>query len=259
VEDLSLIDELMANAWPPAVVEHRGGWRYRWTHGVTRRANSALVRADKTMEGHVDRAEAFYRARAAPTLIQVSTASAPAGLAPLLERRGYLPEARTLVLHAPTGDVLRHQGSSVDRTPLEVALAATADDGWFDAYWAVESTRGRGHGDAVVCRNVLLATPLSTCFVSVHSENAVVGVGQLVVEQGWGGVQCMATQPSHRRRGIAAAALRALAREAHHMGAQHLYLGVVAANVGARHLYEAAGFQRSHEYRYYREGAGSYR
>ena len=30
---VALLDELMANAWPAAVVEVRGGWRYRWTDG----------------------------------------------------------------------------------------------------------------------------------------------------------------------------------------------------------------------------------
>lgn len=93
-----LIDELMANAWRPMVVETYGGWRYRWADGVTRRANSALaLNSDSSVSDLVDRAEAFYAERGAPAMIQVSTASAPQGLVAHLHARGYRSTARTLV------------------------------------------------------------------------------------------------------------------------------------------------------------------
>jgi hypothetical protein len=75
VQGVPLLDELMANAWPPAVVETHGGWRYRWADGVTRRANSALaLETNERVEELVARAKRFYGERRAPVLIQVSSA-----------------------------------------------------------------------------------------------------------------------------------------------------------------------------------------
>lgn len=34
------LETLAANAWPAAEVQRLGGWRLRFHHGVTRRANS---------------------------------------------------------------------------------------------------------------------------------------------------------------------------------------------------------------------------
>ena len=116
----------MANAWRPKVVETYGGWRYRWADGVTRRANSALaVRADASMGELVDRAKAFYRQRGAPTLIQVSTMSAPQSLIAYLHAHGYRSTARTLVESAATQDVI--EGT---RPTLEIEITQTPTEEW---------------------------------------------------------------------------------------------------------------------------------
>jgi hypothetical protein len=142
-----LLDELMANAWRPRVVENHGGWRYRWADGVTRRANSALaLGVDRSVGDLVERAEAFYGERGAPTRIQVSTASAPRDLVPYLQARGYQPTARTLVMMARARDVVDRTGSTI-----ELAITESPTDDWFRTYWSVEATRGRTDGDAAVC------------------------------------------------------------------------------------------------------------
>ena len=247
-----VLDELMANAWRPMVVETYGGWRYRWAGGMTRRANSALaVGTDASLPELVDRAEAFYAARAAPTLIQVSTASAPQGLVAYLHARGYRSTARTLVAASAPRDVLDRTTPSV---PTEVTEAPTDD--WFRTYWSVESARGRNRTDMAVCRDFLLRPRLPAAFVAARSGSEVVGVGQIVFERGWGGVQCMATDAAERRQGVARAVLNALAQEALSRGATRLYLAVAASNGGASALYESAGFRPTHEYTYLSDQAG---
>ncbi len=68
-----LLDELMANAWCPMVGHSRGGWRYRWAAGVTRRANSALaLGTDGSLDDLVASAEVFYGKRGVPATIQVT-------------------------------------------------------------------------------------------------------------------------------------------------------------------------------------------
>lgn len=154
--------------------------------------------------------------------------------------------ARTLVLTAATWDVIDGTSPGVD-----VGLTDAPTKGWFDVYWSVESTRGRSLGDVAVCREFLLNPGLPAAFAAVHQGDEVVGVGQIVFERGWGGVQCMATSVAHRGRGAASAVLYALATEAHRRGVTQLYLAVMADNGGAEALYKRAGFAPAHEYSYF--------
>lgn len=243
-----LLDELMANAWRPAVVESYGGWRYRWADGVTRRANSALAMgANGSVAELVARAEAFYGKRRVRTLIQVTTASAPPGLATFLQERGYRATARTLVEQAATRDVVER----TRRSEYKIEITAAPTDEWFDTYWSNDAIHGRNDTDKAVCRTVLLAPGLPTAFAAARCGAEVLGVGQLVIERGWGGVQCMVTDPSHRRRGVAGAVLHGLAEEGLRCGVEHMYLGVMADNHAAASLYARAGFAVAHEYSYY--------
>lgn len=247
MQGVPLIDELMANAWRPREVETRSGWRYRWTDGVTRRANSALAfGTDGDTPGLVDLAEAFYRDRGAPTLIQVSAVSAPIDLVACLQARKYRPSARTLVKKAPAQDV-------VDRTRAltEIEIADVPSDEWFDAYWSVEGARSQRETDAAVCRDVLLDPGLTTLFATARRGSEVLGVGQVVTERGWAGVQCMATGPAHRRRGVAGSVLNGLALAALDRGVERMYLAVVSGNDAAAGLYRDAGFKTTHEYCYF--------
>lgn len=243
-----LLDELMANAWRPMVSETRGGWRYRWTAGVTRRANSALaLGTDGNFDDLVARAEVFYRARGVPATIQLTTASALPHAAAYLRARGYRSTARTLVQVADTPDV-------IDRTrpaAYEIEFTGAPTDEWFHTYWSAEAGCGRRDADRAVYQEVLLVSGLPTAFVAARVGSQTVGVAQLVTEQGWAGVQCMATDPNHRRRGVANALLSALAQEAHRQGARRMYLAAMADNHAATGLYATAGFKTAHEYSYF--------
>lgn len=236
----------MANAWPPLEESRRGAWRYRWTSGVTRRANSALAIGE---EAHVDElvalGEAFYAERDAPAMFLVSSASAPHGLSAHLAGRGYRAEARTLVMTATTAAVMG--GTRVGSWDLTVADCA--DDDWFETYWSVESTRGRTSEDALVCRHVMLRPARAQLFVSARAGGSVAGTGQTVFEAGWGGVQCMATLPMYRGRGAASAILASLASGAAQAAVERLYLAVQADNRAVA-LYERAGFSAVHTYEY---------
>ena len=245
----ALLDELMANAWPPALDERHDGWRFRWADGVTRRANSVLAvgGGDRLVE-LVGLAEGFYRSRGAAVLFQVSIASAAPSLGDHLTERGYRSAARTLVAQAATRDVV---GRTERATNWSIEVTDHPTDAWFDAYWAVESTRGRSPGDAAICRDVLLAPRHPTVFVAVREGSDVIAVGQIVTEEGWAGMQCMATHPGHRRRGAASAVLHQLALEALDREVEQMYLAVMADNQAALALYHRANFNVTHDYSYF--------
>jgi N-acetylglutamate synthase len=242
------LDQLIANAWPPAVESRHGTWRYRWSFGVTRRANSALaIGADDKVPELVAEGEEFYRRHGALARFLVSTASAPSSLPPYLLEHHYDADSLTFVAHATTAEVIQNTSDN----GWGALAAGRPTDAWFDCYWAVESTRGRGADDAAVCRQFLLSPPLPCVYVALTEHDQVMAVGQIVVEGGSAGLQCMATVPAHRQRGAATAVLHRLALEASAIGAQRMYLAVMAVNTTARRLYERSGFDVAHEYSYF--------
>jgi N-acetylglutamate synthase len=242
------LDELMANAWPPAEESRHGSWRFRWTHGVTRRGNSVLaIGADKSVPELVAESEEFYRRRGSLPQFLVSAVSAPSSLPGYLLDQDYAADARTLVEYAGTEEVIM----STSDNGWAAQVTAQSTDGWFDCYWAVESMRDRGVDDARVCRQFLLSPPFPCVHVALSANDQIVAVGQIVVEGEWAGVQCMATVPFCRQRGGASAVLHRLALEASSMDAPRMYLAVMAGNTTAGRLYERSGFHISHEYSYF--------
>lgn len=98
---------------------------------------------------------------------------------------------------------------------------------------------------------MLLAPAHPTVFATATVGARPVATGQLVIDDGWGGIQCMTTLPAHRRSGAATAVLHALAGAAAHAQVEHLYHAVLVENDAARRLYEGVGFTANHEYSYW--------
>jgi len=248
VESIASLDELAAGAWPPGELIVAGGWRFRWTSGVTRRANSALpVGNEARMEELVAFGEEFYRSRGAPAKFLVSAASAPSELADYLRRRGYRPHDRTLVMTVDTAQLLAR--TAPGRWSIEIASEATPR--WFESYWQADSPRALDSEEARIHRQTLLVPESPSSFVLLEEEHSGVAVGQIVFANGWGGLQCIATLESHRRRGAAGAVLHQLAVLAADAEVSALYLVVLADNLPAMHLYIPLGFEVAHEYTYF--------
>lgn len=242
----AVADELLADAWPAQIVERVGRWRFRWTAGVTRRANSVLAVGNGELDDLIDRADDFYSSRGAPTRFQVSTAAAPTALTGVLAARGYESTARTLVAAAAAADVCT--ATAAGDFPA-ADMSASPSDEWLAVYSSVEA-RDASPAALTTIRHVLLAPRLETAFASVVGDG-VVSVGQLVIDRTNACVQCMTTRPDARCAGAATAVLHHLARHAAANGVTTLWLAVMADNVPARRLYTRASFTTSHEYCYY--------
>ena len=250
----AVLDELAANAMPAATVWHLDGWVLRHSPDVPmRRANSVLtLRAGTTLDldERLAVAEHLYRSTGRPTRLQVGPSAAPDGLDDALAARGYAVEAPVDVCTAPTATVLAEcaapDGSGEVPAASIVERHPFPDERWIAA-WRDCDTSDRPvelYGDAY--RALLSQVGPDVLAVSIPG----VGVALGVRERGWVGVFSMKTHPAHRRRGVAQALLRDLARWGEDGAADQMYLQVETANAAARGLYERAGFTRHHGYWY---------
>lgn len=231
-------DELEAVAyefWRPPEVEELDGWRLRFAHGITGRANSVWPNGDGTLplDDKIDRAETWYRERRLATLFQLTDAARPAGLEEALVARGY--EARG----APVSVEIASLEDVLARTSGDADVSTVFDDSWLEL-WA--GSRGFANLDAA--RELITAG--EAAFASIGSA----AVGRGVVTGSWLGITSMVTVPGARRRGYARSIVHALAQWASDHGCRHAMLQVESTNTPARRLYAAAGFVPHHEYHY---------
>ena len=238
----SRTEELEAIAyefWRAPEVEELDGWRLRFAHGLTGRANSVWPNGDGVLplDEKIERAEAWYRERGLPVLFQLTEAARPAGLEQALAARGYeLRGAPVSVEIARLDDVLA-------RASGDAEVSEDFDDGWLDL-WA----GSRGFANRAAARALLLRG--DAAFARVGG----VAVGRGVAARGWLGITSMVTRPEARRQGHGRAMVHALARWARKRGCTDAMLQVESTNEPARALYAAAGFVPHHEYRYRKLG-----
>jgi GNAT superfamily N-acetyltransferase len=234
----SRTDELEAvgyELWLATEVEQLDGWRLRFAHGLTGRANSVWPNGDGRLplEERIDRAERWYRARGARVLFQLTGAARPPGLDGTLAGRGY--EWRGPPVSVQTAELATVHA----RTRGEAEVSAALDEAWL-ALWA----ESRGFDRLDVARALLTAG--DAAFARVGD----VAVGRGVVVGDWLGITSMITVPEARRRGHGRAILHALARWGAARGCTRSLLQVEHGNDGAFALYADAGFAPRHDYRY---------
>jgi GNAT superfamily N-acetyltransferase len=248
VNDLTLIreiEEVAADAVPAAVVEHLGGWRLRFNHGVKRRPNSVLANAEDgtlALEEKLERVEAFYARHGLGARYQLCPASEPANLVDTLLKRGYtrVPEAVSVQTRA-----LADWPSSED---ARVTLLDTPSETWLSLYCEIENLTGKKREafGAMVTR-----FPGISRFAlarGADGQGAAVGVG--VLHGGFLGLFNIATHPSARRQGLGTRVVSSLLGWAQAEGAPHSYLQVAGENSSAKAMYERLGFRTLYAYFY---------
>jgi ribosomal protein S18 acetylase RimI-like enzyme len=249
--DESELDDLMGRGWPALRSVDVDGWIARFSGGVTQRANSVLpIGSPRDPAAAVEEVERLYDGERLPTIFQVSPAALPSGLDRLLDARGYRMRSSTSVEVAGTGTVL-------GRLPQDghaVAMADSPDEEWMDLWWSVDG-RG-GSEERKIAHEILIRAP--ALYASCRDMIGTAAVGRLALAGDWGGLYCLAVRPDVRRRGLAAAVLRALLSHASERGIRHVWLQVVADNSAARALYSRAGFVPVSSY-HYRVRPGTFR
>jgi ribosomal protein S18 acetylase RimI-like enzyme len=246
MDEIALIEELAANAVPPAIAQELDGWRLRFNWGVTRRANSVLAArrgARYSPDEKIAAAEAFYRRRRLPVRFQLCPASDPPELDAALAERGYAASTPTLVQTAPI-----HALGAVASD--DASVSETFDEAWLAAY-----LEGEGETNPLKIgarREMLQRVGPPAGFAAARLDSRLAAVAFGVVERGWLGIFSVATVPALRGRGLASLALAALGAWARGHGAQSAYLQVMSTNAPALKLYSRLGFTTRYQY-WYRE------
>jgi GNAT superfamily N-acetyltransferase len=233
--DVLALEVVAYDLWRAPEVEELDGWRLRFAHGLTGRANSVWPCGDGALplDEKIDLVEEWYRSRRSPVLVQITNAARPVELDTVLARRGYrLRSAPVSVQVAALDEVL-------ERTSGDAEVTEQLIEDWV-ARWA--GSRGSERVD--VARALLAAG--RSAFASV--DDTAVGRGVAVGD--WLGITAMATLPEARRRGYGRAILHALAVWGASQGCVRALLQVEHGNRPAEALYASAGFVAHHDYHY---------
>ncbi len=248
-EPIRFIEELAYNAWPASVVQIADGWRMRFHHGVTARANSVWpneCHGTVDLQTRLQWVDDFYARHGRRPIFQICPAAQPSGLGDELAKRGYTGTRHTSTQTADIRQVL--DSTATNRTAgIHVAIGVL-DDAWFDTYAEGE---GMAEHERAMRRSIVerIGPRAGFALACVDNQPAAVGLG--VTERGWTGIFCMETLPRYRRRGAATAILHTLAGWGRSSRAEQMYLQVMLNNPAALATYARAGFRELYTYQHW--------
>ncbi|GAB3674011.1 GNAT family N-acetyltransferase [Saccharopolyspora tripterygii] len=229
------IERAAVATWPTTTALRRDGWLLRHCDLLRRRrSNSALpIGPPDDPESAIETVERFYAERSSPVIVQVSPLDERSVLDELLAARGYRAEAPTAVMRTSRDALLQ----ACPAQDFEVLLDDSPKPRWLGAVAAVGGTPEPS----------LDRVPAPVAFATAVRGGTPVGVGMFAVADGWCGVYGMRTDDRWRRRGVAAALMRAGAGWS---SAEHVFLQVESDNAVARSRYATLGFINAHAYHY---------
>ena len=129
--EVAELEAVAYDVWRAPEVEELDGWRLRFAHGLTGRANSVWPNGDGALPlaERIEGVERWYAARGVPVLFQLTAAARPDGLEPALAARGY--EVRGVPVSVETARL----AGVVAATSGDADVAAEPDERWL-GLWA---------------------------------------------------------------------------------------------------------------------------
>lgn len=229
-ETLLCLERLHVRAWPAAETERIDGWLWRWSGGGSQRANSVstIDFIGNDVEDTLDRVEARYRAKGAPSRLHTFDFSQPAGLPPILAVRGYRDGETTLTMMA---------AASAAMPPSDVDVTSDPTPDWLSVYLEAITESRRA-----VNQRILRRIPGPRAFFAVRRGGQTISTALGIVDGGHAVAECVATREEARGQRGAEIAMRALMAWAASLGAHTVGLQVVESNQPALALYRRLGF-----------------
>lgn len=235
-------------AWPAELVEECDGWQFRFTHGVTGRANSVWpneAHGRLPLSEKIAAAESFYQRYKLPARFQINPAAQPAHLEFELRRRGYQIISPTSVQTAVLKEALWL--CSPSKVDVDIQADAVPAEAWLAfqqaAYQYDEVTMHIRQG-------IMSRIPSPRQFALARIDGHIVGIGTAVCVGQWMCIMNMHVAAEFRRQGVATALLGHLVRWGLGKKATDGFLQVVAANNPAKRLYQNCGFKEVYGYKY---------
>jgi GNAT superfamily N-acetyltransferase len=248
--DVEAIERATVAAVAPDRCDEWLGWLLPMDAGTVGRAHSAVPlshvldgAANETVQHIVQQ---YQRHGQAPVFRLPDTAF---GSYEALRNFGFKPHQPTWVQVANVADM----GSlgQPDAPAWQVAISRQPDAHWQSVF----SGPGFDPVDAVArVRNLSRASQSVYLHVTHHGQ--AVACGAASISHGWLGVHGMRTGAGHRRQGLAAAIMRAMASQALGLGLTRALLQVDASNTSALDLYQRAGFHPAWRYAYWKVATG---
>ena len=216
----------------------------RFTHGFTRRANSARVDAGGgDLDGLITRAEQEYRSRGLRPGFRL-TPLTPAAFERLLRERGYVVDTEAIVMVAERAAC----GAPAARRGDDIELAPELDEEWLRVFKAVERDwppragprralgariRGRAAPLRARARRMVCPPPPATGASRTTGSTS----------------RASRPSPSSRRRGLARVVSERLFAWGAAGGARRAILQAETKNAAAQGLYAQLGFRPRYIYR----------
>jgi GNAT superfamily N-acetyltransferase len=210
--------------------------------GGTGRANAASSidpSPDPDLAARIGRIEARYTALGLPVRFR-ATPLDPPDLVGQLVGRGYVPKDETVILLAPIDAIA---------APDATAEARPAPDADWMAVTATAEHQGPRRRQEKQGTPQLLTVP--GAWITLRDGGEAAAVASVVAAGLIAGYFDLAVRPEHRRKGLAARAVRAAAAWARGQGAEWLFCQVAAANTASLALNAALGLREAYRYTYW--------
>jgi GNAT superfamily N-acetyltransferase len=230
-----LIEGASLRAWPAAEEVYLAPWLVRFADGYTKRANSATYLVDQP-QGGIEKCEAFYAERRAPTVFRIQSFAPPA-IDEALASRGYH-------LLEPT-QVMELELKESRGPPGAIDTLLVSD--WIQAYHMLRGGERPLHPQH---ERILSRIDAPILAAVLRRDGQVVSCGLGVQDGEYLGVFDMVTALEHRRRGYARELLSYILGWGKRQGARTAYLQVLDANIPASQLYSRLGFRACYSYWY---------
>ncbi len=230
--------DTVAAVAPPETLEI-GDWLVPLDNGTIGRARSAVPLSHDIEPDAIAEIEAAYRDRGLPPAFRVADVPSLAAVRDELARRGFAPEQPTIFKTGFIAELAEFSEASARILPKP-------DDAWAAVFL------GEGFDPADGAHRIAALTRSPDAIYGAAGEGGETqGVGVMSFGAAWAGIHGMRTAPAHRGKGLAAAVLAALGREAQLRGVERLFLQVEEANP-ARRIYRRAGLSSAWRYHYWR-------
>jgi GNAT superfamily N-acetyltransferase len=230
--------DTVAAVAPPETLEIEG-WLVPLDNGTIGRAKSAVPLSHDLGPEALGEIEAAYRNRGLAPRFRIADVPSLAAVRDDLARRGFAPEQPTIFKTGFVADLAEFSEGSA-------RILTRPDDAWAAVFLGEAFDAADGaHRIAALTRSP------DAIYGAAGEGGETQGVGVMSFGKVWAGVHGMRTAPVHRGKGLAAAVLAALGREAQARGLERVFLQVEEPNP-ARRIYRKAGFSSAWRYHYWR-------